>query len=61
MFYKLHDEAGEYRDKTSLEPKNLLSANEALTPDGLNVGWTELENLETAIDYFNLELIEKEQ
>ena len=55
MVYKLFLEDGEYQDKTTKEIRNLLEANIAYTPDGINVGWTELENLESAIEYFNLE------
>ena len=55
MVYKLFIEDGEYVDKTTKEPRNLLSANWADTPDGINVGWTEFETLELAMEYFNLE------
>ena len=55
MVYKLFIEDGEYQDKTTKEIRNLLEANIAYTPDGINVGWTELENLESAMGYFNLE------
>ena len=55
MVYKLFIEDGEYQDKTTKEIRNLLEANIAYTPDGINVGWTELENLESAMIYFNLE------
>lgn len=57
MVYKLFIEEGLYQDKDTKEPRNLLEANIAYTPEGINVGWTELENLETALEYFNLELI----
>ena len=56
MVYKLFIEDGEYQDKTTKEIRNLLEANIAYTPDGINVGWTELENLESAMIYFNLEI-----
>ena len=55
MIYKLFLEEGEYVDKTTREPRNLLEAEIAYTPDGINVGWTELDNLEAAILYFNLD------
>ena len=55
MVYKLFIEDGEYQDKTTKEIRNLLEAEIAYTPDGINVGWTELENLESAMIYFNLE------
>jgi hypothetical protein len=54
MIYKLFLEEGEYVDKTTGEPRNLLEAEIAYTPDGINVGWTELDNLEAAMLYFNL-------
>ena len=55
MVYKLFIEEGEYQDKTTKEIRNLLEANIAYTPDGINVGWTEFETLELAMEYFNLE------
>jgi hypothetical protein len=55
MIYKLFLEEGEYVDKTTGEPRNLLEAEIAYTPDGINVGWTELDNLEAAMLYFNLD------
>lgn len=55
MVYKLLIEDGGYQDKVTKEIRNLLEANIAYTPDGINVGWAELENLEQAIEYFNLE------
>ena len=57
MVYKLFIEEGLYQDKDTKEPRNLLEANIAYTPEGINVGWTELENLEEAMEYFNLELL----
>ena len=57
MIYKLFIEEGLYQDKDTKEPRNLMDANIAYTPEGINVGWTELENLETALEYFNLELV----
>ena len=55
MVYKLFIEDGEYIDRTSKEPRNLLCSNWADTPEGINVGWTEFETLELAMEYFNLE------
>jgi hypothetical protein len=57
MIYKLFLEEGLYQDKDTKEPRNLLEGEIAYTPEGINVGWTELENLETALEYFNLELV----
>lgn len=58
MVYKVFNEIGEYVDATTKEPRNLLEANWADTPEGMNVGWTELDSLEEAIAYFNLERID---
>jgi hypothetical protein len=57
MIYKLFLEEGLYQDKDTKEVRNLLEGEIAYTPEGINVGWTELENLETALEYFNLELV----
>lgn len=53
MVYKLLYEDGEYIDKDN-NSVNLLEANIAYTPDGINVGWVELDNIEQAIEYFNI-------
>lgn len=55
MVYKLFIEDGEYLDKDTKEPRNLLEAEIAYTPEGINVGWTEFENLEEALQHFNIE------
>ncbi len=55
MVYKLFIEDGEYQDRTTKEPRNLLWTAKAYTPEGINVGWTEFETLELAMEYFNLE------
>lgn len=57
MVYKIFNENGDYVDATTKEPRNLLAANWAETPEGLNVGWTEFDSLEEAIQYFNLEKV----
>jgi len=57
MIYKLFLEEGLYQDKDTKEVRNLLEAEIAYTPEGINVGWTELENLDAALEYFNLELV----
>lgn len=61
MVYKLFIEEGDFLDKTTKEPRNLLWANVAWTPEGENVGWTEFDTLEDAMDHFNLELKPVEQ
>ena len=55
MVYKLFIEDGEYQDRTSKEPRNLLEANIAYTPEGINVGWIESDTLAQAMEYFNVE------
>ena len=55
MVYKLFIEDGEYIDRTSKEPRNLLCANWADTPEGLNFGWIESDTLAQAMEYFNVE------
>ena len=57
MVYKIFNEVGEYVDAITKEPRNLLSANWAETPEGLNVGWSEFNSLEEAIVHFNLEKV----
>ena len=57
MIYKLFLEQGLYQDKDTKEPRNLMEVEIAYTPEGINIGWTELENLETALEHFNLELV----
>lgn len=56
MIYKLFDEPGLYRDKDTLESKNLLEASIAYTPEGINVGWVSFDTLEEALNFYNLEL-----
>lgn len=62
MWFKLLNEDGDYIDKMTKERKNLLSAiNWVATPEGLNIGWTELNSLDEALIYFNIELMTIEQ
>jgi hypothetical protein len=56
MVYKVFNEEGDYLDITTDEPRNMLSANWADTPEGWNVGWTEFSSDEEAMTYFNLKL-----
>ena len=58
MVYKILNENGDYVDDITKEPRNLLEANWAETPEGLNVGWTEFDSLDEAIAHFNLEQID---
>jgi hypothetical protein len=57
MVYKLFNEEGLYRDKTTLEPKNMMEVTIAYTPDGINFGWDEFNSLEEAMEAYNIELI----
>lgn len=60
MVYKLFNEEGLYRDKTTGEPRNLLEATIAYTPDGINVGWDEFNSIEEAMEHYNIELLPEE-
>lgn len=55
MFYKLIDENGDYKDKTTGNIKNLLEANVVYTPEGTNTNWLEFSTKAEALTYFNLE------
>ena len=57
MVYKLLNEEGDYQYKATKEICNLLEANWADTPEGLNVGWDEFENIEEALSYYGIERI----
>lgn len=61
MVYKLFLEEGKYRDKVSLEPRNLLKANVAWTPEGENVGWDEFSTDEEAMAFYGIELIPEDE
>ena len=56
MIYKLFNENGLYRDKITLEPRNIMEVEIAYTPDGINVGWDEFDSLEQAMEAYNIEL-----
>lgn len=56
MRYKLFLEDGDYRDKTTLEPRNMLWADNVYTPEGINVGWDEFYTRDEAMTYYNIEL-----
>jgi hypothetical protein len=61
MVYKLFIEEGKYRNKINGEPRNLLEATIAYTPDGINVDWDEFDSIEEAMTHYNIELIPVEQ
>ena len=56
MIYKLFLEDGDYRDKTTLEGRNIMEVEVAYTPEGINVGWDEFNSLEEAMTHYNIEL-----
>lgn len=54
MVYKLFNEEGSYIDKSTGEPRNLCSAEIAISADGVNVGWIEFGTIEEAENYFGI-------
>ena len=58
MVYKLIEEEGDYVDIFTGEPRNMLSANWADTPEGMNVGWSEFESDNIAMNTFNIKRTE---
>jgi hypothetical protein len=56
MIYKLFIEDGEYVDKITGEPRNLMEVEIAYTPEGINVGWDEFDSIEEAMTHYNIEL-----
>lgn len=60
MVYKLFIEEGLYRDRLTKEDRNLLEAEIAYTPEGINVGWDEFSSLDEVIYSYNIELKPKE-
>lgn len=54
MVYKLLIEEGDYKDIATDERRNMLSANWADTPEGMNVGWDEFDTDEEAMTYYNI-------
>jgi len=61
MVYKLFIEEGKYRNKLNGESRNLIEAEIAYTPDGINVDWDEFNSIEEAMEHYNIELIPVEQ
>jgi len=60
MVYKLFIEEGKYRNKLNGESRNLIEAEIAYTPDGINVDWDEFNSIEEAMEHYNIELIPEE-
>ena len=55
MISKLFLEDGDYLCKLTGEPRNMMLVEVAYTPDGLNVGWNEVEDEEAAMILYNIE------
>lgn len=53
VYKKIQNEQGDYKDKQEVR-WNLLEANEAWTPEGLNIGWTEFESKEACLTEWGL-------
>ena len=56
MIYKLFIEDGEYQDIDTKEPRNMMEAEIAYTPEGINVGWDKFNSIEDAMSHYNIEL-----
>lgn len=56
MIYKLFIEDGGYQDIDTKEPRNLMEAEIAYTPEGINVGWDEFNSIDEAMSHYNIEL-----
>lgn len=57
MYYKLFNEDGDFLDKTTKEPKNLLWGETIYSPEGVNPpDWKKFDSLEQAMEHFNIEL-----
>jgi hypothetical protein len=55
MVSKLFIEEGDYICKETGEPRNMMVVEIAYTPDGINVGWDEVNNEEEAMTLYNIE------
>lgn len=58
VYKKIQSEEGNYIDKNGLH-YNVLEADEAWTPQGLNAGWDEYNNIEAALQSYGL--VQEEQ
>jgi hypothetical protein len=54
MVYKLLNEEGNFIDIETGEPRNIVEAEIAYTPEGINVGWTEFDCIEDAMIGFSV-------
>ncbi len=55
MVSKLFIEDGDYLCKITGEPRGMMCVEIAYTPEGINVGWDEVENEEAAMLLYNIE------
>ncbi len=55
VYKKIQNDEGNYIDKKQVR-YDILEANEAYTPEGLNVGWDEYDSIEAAAIYYGLKL-----
>lgn len=53
VYKKIQNEQGDYKDSKEVR-FTILEAHEAYTPEGLNVGWDEFENIEEAAKAYGL-------
>lgn len=53
VYKKIKNEEGQYIDEQDVR-FDILEAHEAYTPEGLNVGWDEFENIEAAAKEYGL-------
>lgn len=53
VYKKIANEHGSYKDANEVR-FDVLEAHEAHTPQGLNVGWDEFENMDAAIAAYGL-------
>lgn len=54
VYKKIQNEQGNYKDVQNVR-WDVLEANEAWTPQGLNVGWDSFQNVEVALKTYGLE------
>jgi len=56
MIYKLFIEDGDYQDIDTKEPRNMMEAEIAYTPDGINIGWDEFNSKDEAMSHYNIQV-----
>ena len=53
VYKKIQHEKGDYKDQQEVR-YTVLEAHEAWTPEGLNVGWDEYADMNTALEAYGL-------